>query len=178
MAFSLLITGGARSGKSNFAEQRIKQLGGSLIYIATADAFDSEMKDRIALHQARRGPDWQTIHAPMNLPEALRRTDGRGPCLVDCLTIWLSNLMCADQQTAAAAEQLVAVIAARSDPVILVTNEVGSGIVPENALARRFRDEAGRMNQIIAAAVDEVYVSISGIPMRIKPQPDGPEKGV
>ena len=172
MAFSLLITGGARSGKSSFAEQRTRQLGGPLVYIATAEAFDSEMKDRIALHQARRGPDWQTVHAPLNLPQVLCDTDGRGPCLVDCLTIWLSNLMFAGQPTASAADQLVAAIAARSDPVVLVTNEVGSGIVPENALARRFRDEAGRMNQIIAAAVDEVYVSISGIPVRIKPQPD------
>ena len=172
MAFSLLITGGARSGKSSFAEQRTRQLGGPLVYIATAEAFDSEMKDRIALHQARRGPDWQTVHAPLNLPQVLCDTDGRGPCLVDCLTIWLSNLMFAEQPTASAADQLVAAIAARSDPVVLVTNEVGSGIVPENALSRRFRDEAGRMNQIIAAAVDEVYVSISGIPVRIKPQPD------
>ena len=95
-----------------------------------------------------------------------------GPCLVDCLTIWLNNLMFAKQETATAADQLVAAIVARSDPVVLVTNEVGSGIVPENALARRFRDEAGRMNQIIAAAVDEVYFSVSGIPVRIKPQRD------
>ena len=172
MAFSLLITGGARSGKSSFAEQRVKEFGAPLVYIATAEAFDSEMKDRIALHQARRGPDWQTVHAPLKLPQVLREADGKGPCLVDCLTIWLNNLMFAEQETATAADQLVAAIAARSDPVVLVTNEVGSGIVPENALARRFRDEAGRMNQIIAAAVDEVYVSISGIPVRIKPQRD------
>ena len=172
MAFSLLITGGARSGKSSFAEQRVKEFGAPLVYIATAEAFDSEMKDRIALHQARRGTDWHTVHVPLNLPQALREADGMGPCLVDCLTIWLNNLMFAKQETATAADQLVAAIVARSDPVVLVTNEVGSGIVPENALARRFRDEAGRMNQIIAAAVDEVYVSISGIPVRIKPPPD------
>ena len=172
MAFSLLITGGARSGKSSFAEQRVKEFGAPLVYIATAEAFDSEMKDRIALHQARRGTDWLTVPAPLNLPQALREADGMGPCLVDCLTIWLNNLMFAEQWTATAADQLVAAIAARSDPVVLVTNEVGCGIVPENALARRFRDEAGRMNQIIAAAVDEVYFSVSGIPVRIKPQPD------
>ena len=172
MAFSLLITGGARSGKSAFAEQRVLELGAPLVYIATAEAFDNEMKDRIALHQARRGTDWQTIHAPLNLPQALQEADGKGPCLVDCLTIWLSNLMFAEQETATAADQLVAAVVARSDPVVLVTNEVGGGIVPENALARRFRDEAGRMNQIIASAVDEVYVSISGIPVRIKPHPD------
>jgi len=172
MVFSLLITGGARSGKSSFAEQRVTAFGAPLVYIATSEAFDSEMKDRIALHQARRGPNWQTVHAPLNLPQALRETDGKGACLVDCLTIWLNNLMFAEQETVSAADHLVTAIAARSDPVVLVTNEVGSGIVPENALARRFRDEAGRMNQIIAAAVDEVYVSISGIPVRIKPQPD------
>ena len=172
MAFSLLITGGARSGKSSFAEQRVREFGAPLVYIATAEAFDSEMKDRIVLHQARRGPDWETFHAPLNLPQALLEADGKGPCLVDCLTIWLNNLMFAEQETATAADHLVKAIAARSDPVVLVTNEVGNGIVPENALARRFRDEAGRMNQIIAAAVDEVYVSISGIPVRIKPQPD------
>ena len=172
MAFSLLITGGARSGKSSFAEQRVKAFGAPLVYIATAEAFDSEMKDRIALHQARRGTDWLTVPAPLNLPQALREADGKGPCLVDCLTIWLNNLMLAEQETVTAADQLVAAIVARSDPVVLVTNEVGSGIVPENALARRFRDEAGRMNQIIAAAVDEVYVSISGILVRIKPQPE------
>ena len=172
MAFSLLITGGARSGKSAFAEQRVAEFGAPLVYIATAEAFDSEMKDRIALHQARRGNDWQTVHVPLNLPQALWETDGKGACLVDCLTIWLNNLMFAERETATAADQLVSAIAARSDPVVLVTNEVGGGIVPENALARRFRDQAGRMNQIIANAVDEVYVSISGIPVRIKPQRD------
>jgi adenosylcobinamide kinase/adenosylcobinamide-phosphate guanylyltransferase len=172
MAFSLLITGGARSGKSSFAEQRVREFGAPLVYIATAEAFDNEMKDRVALHQARRGPDWQTFHAPLNLSQALREADGKGPCLVDCLTIWLNNMIFAEQETVTAADHLVTAIVARSDPVVLVTNEVGSGIVPENALARRFRDEAGRMNQIIAAAVDEVYVSISGIPVRIKPQRD------
>ena len=91
MAFSLLITGGARSGKSSFAEQRVREFGAPLVYIATAEAFDSEMKDRIVLHQARRGPDWETFHAPLNLPQALRETDGKGACLVDCLTIWLNR---------------------------------------------------------------------------------------
>ena len=82
MAFSLLITGGARSGKSSFAEQRVREFGAPLVYIATAEAFDNEMKDRVALHQARRGPDWQTFHAPLNLPQALREADGKGPCLL------------------------------------------------------------------------------------------------
>ena len=110
------------------------------------------------------------MHAPLDLVQAVTQTDGKGPCVIDCLTLWLSNLMLAEQGTEAAADALVASLASRTDPVILVTNEVGSGIVPENALARRFRDEAGRLNQIVAQAVDEVYVCLSGIPVKIKPQ--------
>ena len=169
MAMSILVTGGARSGKSRYAEQRTRELGSAPVYIATAEAFDSEMADRIAQHQKRRGPEWQTINAPLDLSQALREADGRGPCLVDCLTIWLNNLMFHERDIAAATQALISVIHKRVDPVILVTNEVGSGIVPENALARRFRDEAGRMNQTMAEAVDEVYVSISGIPLKLKP---------
>ena len=169
MAMSILVTGGARSGKSHYAEQRTRELGSAPVYIATAEAFDAEMADRIAQHQKRRGPEWQTISAPLDLSQALRQADGRGPCLVDCLTIWLNNLMFHERDIAAATQALISVIHKRVDPVILVTNEVGSGIVPENALARRFRDEAGRMNQTMAEAVDEVYVSISGIPLKLKP---------
>ena len=174
MAVTLLVTGGARSGKSNFAEERARdfgqQLSKNLVYIATAEAFDDEMAERIARHQCRRGPEWHTVHAPLDLVQAVTQTDGKGPCVIDCLTLWLSNLMLAEQGTEAAADALVASLASRTDPVILVTNEVGSGIVPENALARRFRDEAGRLNQIVAQAVDEVYVCLSGIPVKIKPQ--------
>ena len=166
---SILVTGGARSGKSRYAEQRTRELGSAPVYIATAEAFDAEMADRIAQHQQRRGPEWQTINAPLDLSQALKEADGRGPCLVDCLTIWLNNLMFHERDIAAATQELISVIHKRVDPVILVTNEVGSGIVPENALARRFRDEAGRMNQTMAEAVDEVYVSISGVPLKLKP---------
>ena len=166
---SILVTGGARSGKSRYAEQRTRELGSAPVYIATAEAFDAEMADRIAQHQQRRGPEWQTINAPLDLSQALKEADGRGPCLVDCLTIWLNNLMFHERDIAAATQELISVIHKRVDPVILVTNEVGSGIVPENALARRFRDEAGRMNQTMAEAVDEVYVSISGMPLKLKP---------
>lgn len=169
MAMSILVTGGARSGKSRYAEQRTRELGSAPVYIATAEAFDAEMADRIAQHQQRRGPEWQTINAPLDLSQALKEADGRGPCLVDCLTIWLNNLMFHERDIAAATQELISVIHKRVDPVILVTNEVGSGIVPENALARRFRDEAGRMNQTMAEAVDEVYVSISGMPLKLKP---------
>ena len=127
------------------------------------------MERRIALHQERRGPEWQTVNAPLALPDAIRQSDGKGPCLVDCLTLWLSNLMFAEEDIEAATDDLIKAIQDRQDPIVFVTNEVGAGIVPENAIARRFRDEAGRLNQIIAAHVDEVYVSISGLPLKLKP---------
>ena len=171
MCLTILVTGGARSGKSSFAEKRTKQLGSSLMYIATSEIIDSEMEKRVAEHQARRGSEWQTLHAPLKLAEALSETDGKGPCLVDCLTIWLNNLIFHNEDTVVATKELIKVLEKRSDPVVLVTNEVGSGIVPENALARRFRDEAGRMNQIISQVADEVYLSVSGIPLQIKPNP-------
>ena len=171
MCLTILVTGGARSGKSSFAEKRTKRLGSSLVYIATSEIIDSEIEKRVAEHQARRGSEWQTLHAPLKLTEALFETDGKGPCLVDCLTIWLNNLIFHNEDTVVATKELIKVLEQRSDPVVFVTNEVGSGIVPENALARRFRDEAGRMNQIISQVADEVYVSISGIPLQIKPNP-------
>ena len=170
MCLTILVTGGARSGKSVFAEKRTKQLGSSLIYIATSEVIDSEMKKRVEEHQARRGSEWQTLHAPINLTEALIETDGKGPCLVDCVTFWLNNLIFLDEDIDAATKELITVLNERSDPVVLVTNEVGSGIIPENALARRFCDEAGRLNQTISQIADEVYVSISGIPLQIKPK--------
>jgi adenosylcobinamide kinase/adenosylcobinamide-phosphate guanylyltransferase len=169
MGLTILVTGGARSGKSSFAEKRTKQLGSSLMYIATSEIIDPEMEKRVAEHQARRGSEWQTLHAPLKLAEALSETDGKGPCLVDCLTIWLNNLIFHNEDIVVATKELITVLEQRSDPVVLVTNEVGSGIVPENALARRFRDEAGRMNQIISQVADEVYLSVSGIPLQIKP---------
>lgn len=169
MSFSLLVTGGARSGKSRYAESRTLALGEQLVYIATAQAFDDEMRERIALHQARRGNEWHTVNEPLALANILLETDGKGPCLVDCLTLWLSNLIFAEADISQATNEVMAAIAKRRHPVIIVTNEVGAGIVPENALARRFRDEAGRMNQTFAEAVDEVYVCISGMPLKLKP---------
>ena len=168
MSYSLLVTGGARSGKSRFAEECARKTGTPLVYIATAQAFDDEMTQRIQEHQDRRGPQWQTIHEPLDLASALRASDGQGTCLVDCLTIWLSNVMFAEQDISLATQSLIEAIASRQDDVIFVTNEVGGGIVPENALARRFRDEAGRLNQTVAKAVSEVYVCISGMPLKLK----------
>ena len=169
MAFSLLITGGARSGKSSFAEKQTLRYGTSVIYIATAKAYDQEMEKRIQIHKQRRGDEWLTINEPIEIADKLVALDGQGACLVECLTLWLSNLMFAEKDVSAATSSLIEAITARRDPVILVTNEVGSGIIPENELARRFRDEAGRLNQVIAEAVNEVYTCISGIPLKLKP---------
>ena len=169
MAKSILITGGARSGKSRIAEAWAGELGSNPVYIATGQAFDDEMAARIAEHQARRGPEWTTVQEPLDLLGALAQTDGQGPRLVDCLTLWLSNLMHHEQDWSGAAEALARALPAQRSPVILVTNEVGLGIVPENALARAFRDAQGRLNQRVAAAADEVYLAVAGYPMKVKP---------
>ena len=169
MAFSLLITGGARSGKSSFAEKQTLSYGSPVIYIATAKAYDQEMEKRIQIQKQRRGHEWLTVNEPIEIADKLFALDGQGACLVECLTLWLSNLMFAEKDVYAATSSLIEAITARRDPVILVTNEVGSGIIPENELARRFRDEAGRLNQVVAEAVNEVYTCISGIPLKLKP---------
>ena len=169
MGKSILITGGARSGKSRFAEALVATQGTPLVYIATAEAFDAEMEARIAAHRARRGPEWTTINAPLDLVGALESSDGTGPRLVDCLTLWLSNLMHADRDVDVEVDALAHACAAQKAPVTFVTNEVGAGIVPENSLARRYRDAAGSMNQKLAATVDEAYLVVSGCPVRIKP---------
>lgn len=164
----LLVTGGARSGKSRLAEARTLALGAPATYIATAEAHDAEMAARIAAHRARRGPEWRDIAAPLALAEALDHSDGRQPRLVDCLTLWLSNLMLGGHDISAASEALLASLARQKAPVVLVTNEVGLGIVPENALARAFRDAAGTLNQAVAAAADEVVLVACGLPLTLK----------
>jgi adenosylcobinamide kinase/adenosylcobinamide-phosphate guanylyltransferase len=164
----VLVTGGARSGKSALAERLTLERGRPAVYIATAEAGDAEMADRIAAHRARRGADWTSLEAPRDLPRALVESDG-APRLVDCLTLWLSNLILAGEDREAAATALTGALAAQAAPVVLVTNEVGSGIVPDNALARDFRDSAGRLNQRVAAAADEVWLAVSGLPLRLKP---------
>lgn len=172
MTRTLLVLGGARSGKSRYAQQRAEALPGALVYVATAQAFDDEMATRIAHHRADRGARWRTVEAPLALAEAIvaeARPDG--VLLVDCLTLWASNLLLADQaadEGAEAAAALAAALAKAAGPVILVANEVGLGIVPDNALARRFRDIAGRINQAIAAAADEVQFIAAGLPLRLK----------
>ncbi|RDW12473.1 bifunctional adenosylcobinamide kinase/adenosylcobinamide-phosphate guanylyltransferase [Paracoccus thiocyanatus] len=165
-----LVTGGARSGKSALAETLAARHPGPRLYIATAEAWDDEMTQRIGQHRDRRGAAWQTVEEPLDLAGALRRTDGQGVRLVDCLTLWLSNLMAAGDKPAQQVPALCQALAAQHSPVVLVTNELGLGIVPENALARRFRDEHGWMNQAAAAAADQVWMAVSGLPLCLKPQ--------
>lgn len=167
MSRIVLVTGGARSGKSAVAEGRTLRFGSPAVYIATAEAHDAEMAERIAAHRARRGPQWRTVAAPLDLPGALAATEG-APRLVDCLTLWLSNLMLAGRDTAQARQALVAALGAAQSPVVLVTNEVGWGIVPDNPLARRFRDEAGLLGQRVAAIADEVCLVACGLPLTLK----------
>lgn len=168
MGKTILITGGARSGKSVIAEAKALSFGPRAVYIATAEVRDTEMAARVVTHQARRGPEWTTHAEPFDLIGALNATDGRGPRLVDCLTLWLTNLLLADRDWRAEAQALVAALPAQRDPVVMVTNEVGAGIVPENKLARDFRDAAGLLNQWVAATADEVILAVAGLPLKVK----------
>ncbi|WP_313809478.1 bifunctional adenosylcobinamide kinase/adenosylcobinamide-phosphate guanylyltransferase [Sphingobium sp.] len=167
---TVLVLGGCRSGKSRYAQARCEAMaGGRLAYIATAQAFDAEMADRIARHRLDRGGRWLTIEAPLDLAAALFETSGEvDAILVDCLTLWLSNLMLAGADIGAARAALADAVAACPVPVILVANEVGLGIVPDNALARRFRDEAGWLNQEMAALCREVILLTAGLPLTLK----------
>lgn len=166
---SLLVLGGARSGKSGYAQRRCEALSGRLAYIATAQAFDTEMEERIARHRGERGERWLTVEAPMDLTGAIRQAAGMADViLVDCLTLWLSNLLLAEHDLAAARSGLIDAVHGCPVPVILVANEVGLGIVPDNALARRFRDEAGWLNQAVAAACREVVMVAAGLPLMLK----------
>ncbi len=164
----ILITGGARSGKSTRAEERVRAFPGQPLYIATAEAQDGEMAERIAKHRARRGTDWLEREVPLDLVQALVATDGGSARLVDCLTLWLSNLMHAERNWEHEVNALAGTLLNLESPVVLVTNEVGLGIVPDNALARSFRDAAGIMNQTIAGVADEVEFVVAGLPMKLK----------
>ncbi|UYY59217.1 bifunctional adenosylcobinamide kinase/adenosylcobinamide-phosphate guanylyltransferase [Sphingomonas sp. S2-65] len=164
---SLLVLGGARSGKSRHAQAIAEGSGGELVFVATAQAFDDEMRERIARHQADRDGRWRTIEAPIALAEAIEAS-GDAVVLVDCLTLWTSNLLLAEADWEAALAGLARAIAARRAPLVLVANEVGLGIVPDNALARRFRDMAGIVNQRVAAAADRVHFLAAGLPLVLK----------
>lgn len=168
----LFVLGGARSGKSRYGQARAEMLGGRHHFVATAEAFDEEMRSRIARHQADRDARWQTIEASHDLPgvlDALNAPDA--VVLVDCLTLWLSNLILADADIGRAEAELCSQINVFVGHIILVSNEVGLGIVPANALARRFGDAAGRLNQAVAAVATEVVLLTAGLPLTLKSTP-------
>ena len=177
MARTIFITGGASSGKSAFAEKMSRGFGAPLGYLATAQALDSEMDERVKRHRERRGAEWNTIEEPIHLSQALARCDGQYQAiLVDCVTLWLSNLIFKyedfgediEERIQEDLQRLKSTLHGMVTPVILVSNEVGMGIVPDNALGRMFRDIAGTANQLLAAAADEVHAVISGIPLKLK----------
>jgi adenosylcobinamide kinase/adenosylcobinamide-phosphate guanylyltransferase len=161
-----LVLGGARSGKSRHAESLITAGPPPWVYVATAEPLDDEMTARIAAHRARRGAGWCDVEAPRELAAALAGI--HDAALVDCLTLWLSNLMLADADIEAEAVRLESALASMAAPVVLVSNEVGFGIVPDNPLARRFRDAQGRLNQRIAARADRVVLMVAGLPLVVK----------
>lgn len=181
----ILITGGARSGKSSFAEETAKKLGGNILYVATSIAFDEEMKDRIKKHREQRPHKWETVEAYRNLDVELEgRLDGKNAVLLDCITVMVSNLMleksmdwegigteeieAAEKRAGLEIEKLLRTIASVEIPFIVVTNELGMGVVPPTVLGRAIRDIGGRANQLLARTADEVYLCVSGIPVRIK----------
>ena len=170
------ILGGARSGKSAHAEQlaeaHASDTGSQLIYMATAEIFDDEMRSRIQLHRDRRGPEWQLVETPLDLPEAIRTADAHNTTiLVDCLSVWTTNLLIHEHDIDAARHALLDSLSGCSGRILLVASETGLGIVPDNALSRRFRDANGLVNQAVAARADEVFFVTAGLALRLKPQP-------
>ena len=166
---STLVLGGARSGKSRYAEELAAQSGLKQIYIATAQAWDDEMKQRIAAHIERRGESWTTIEEPFDLADTLEHSCKPGTfVLVDCITLWLTNVMLAEKDLEAETAKLISVVSNLEGQAALVSNEVGYGIVPENALARRFRDEAGSLNQRLAEVCDRAVLVAAGLPLTLK----------
>lgn len=176
-----LITGGSRSGKSAYAQAQAESIPSrGRTYVATCPVLDEEMRERIERHRRLRdGRGWHTVEAPVELAEAVAQAPTKHVVLVDCLTLWINNLLYLAAQSgtgldedelARLAEELARACRGRIEPVILVTNEVGMSIVPENALARRYRDLVGRCNQVLAAAADEVTLVVCGCPLKLKPQ--------
>ncbi len=168
-----LVLGGARSGKSRYGLSLAAGRAAPRLFVATGEGRDQEMAARIAHHRRERGPDWETVEAPLALPEVLAAARGRyGVILVDCLTLWLTNLMLREEQREGAlevdCERLFEVLAEASTPTILISNEVGWGIVPENPLARDFRDRAGWLHQRLAGIADLVTLVVAGLPVMVK----------
>ena len=170
----VFVTGGTRSGKSSYAQTRVEAYPGELLYVATAEARDAEMAARVAQHKNARGERWRSLEEPLALAERLpQAVDGCSALLLDCLTLWLSNLFeaYADDEAAVmvAAERLITVLHALPADIFVVSNELGSGVVPENGLARRFRDLHGLLNQKFADAADEAWLMVAGLPLKLKP---------
>lgn len=169
-----LVLGGARSGKSAYAEDLVEAVGGPRVYLATATAGDDEMAARIAVHRARRDNRWTTVEEPVELADALARADAPGGAvLVDCLTLWVSNLMAARRDVAAESGRLIESLDNLDGRVVFVANEVGLGVVPGNPAAREFRDHAGRLNQEVAAIAGHVVFLAAGLAMVLKDGADG-----
>lgn len=162
------VLGGAASGKSAFAETFAESSGKPLIYLATAQAFDPEMRHKIDQHIARRGKAWTTVEAPLDLASALASLSAQQACLLDCATMWLSNLMLAERDVATAQAALIDAIRTCPADLVIVSNEVGQGIVPENTLARQFREAQGRLNIALAAECDTVVQVVAGLPQVLK----------
>jgi adenosylcobinamide kinase/adenosylcobinamide-phosphate guanylyltransferase len=163
------VGGGARSGKSRHALELARKRGSRLVFLATAEAFDEEMAARVAKHRAERAKEFSTIEEPLEITDAIRNTPDADAIVLDCLTLWLSNLMLTfGRDVDAEIEKFIEVAQSSRAAVIAVTNEVGCGIVPDNALSRDFRDHAGVLNQRVAAVADEVYWMIFGQPLRVK----------
>jgi adenosylcobinamide kinase / adenosylcobinamide-phosphate guanylyltransferase len=169
---SLLVIGGARSGKSGFAQKLAESSGKRPVLIATAQTFDEEMATRVARHKAERSAAWTVVEEPHDLAKVLRDEAAAGRLVVvDCLTLWLSNRLLAEGDIEAEGDNLAAAVIDLAGPVIFVTNEVGTGIVPENRLGRAFRDAQGRLNQKLAAACTDVLLVSAGLPLALKPAP-------
>lgn len=172
----ILVLGGQRSGKSRYAEGLVAASGRAPVYLATATPGDGEMATRIAAHVARRGPGWRTVEEPLDLAGALtREARAENAVLVDCLTLWLTNVMGAERSVERETQRLVDALSDAVGPVVIVSNEVGSGIIPANALARRYADALGVLNQQVASAADTVVLVAAGIPTVLKPRPQTPE---
>ena len=172
-AVSTLVLGGASSGKSAYAEALTLRLPGTPVYIATAQAFDDEMTDKIAVHRDRRGDAWKTVEEPLDLPAAIaEHAVSDTVLLVDCLTLWLNNLMTAERDIAGETADLIAAISRVQGHIVLVSNELGLGLVPGDSLSRRFRDLHGTLNQKIAEAAERVVFVAAGLPMTLKGDPD------
>ncbi len=162
------VLGGAASGKSAYAESLVRQAGRNQIYLATAQAFDAEMKDKITTHRKQRGADWLTIEAPVDVAIAFAGRDARDIILLDCATLWLSNLLLEEADIPKATTAFFATVATCPCPVVVVSNEVGQGIIPDNTLSRRFRNLQGQFNKDLAATADLAVLVTAGLPMVLK----------